>query len=290
MEEYDFVDEDAAEDLLEAFPRRQRNKDQKKKSDPGFHFLMTQITVCLLALLTAFVFKFIGGGTFQYIKTKYIAMFEDKTSTTEVLQTIGKAFVLSGPASGTSSAGGKSPSTVATSTAPKTTSTPSASVSSNVTSPAATSAAPDPADTLNAANMAVSANINSMIWPVSGKVTSDFGLRIHPIIGTLLMHYGLDIAANYGDDVRAALGGTVKESGPSDAYGNYVILSHGNGLETLYAHNSKLLVKAGDTVKKGDVISQVGSSGESTGPHCHFEVRINGVCIDPLWALPARSA
>ncbi|MBQ3408876.1 MAG: peptidoglycan DD-metalloendopeptidase family protein [Clostridia bacterium] len=124
------------------------------------------------------------------------------------------------------------------------------------------------------------------LWPVpsSSYVSSNWGYRIHPIYGTKKLHAGMDIAASTGANIVAAESGTVILSswGYNGGYGNYIIISHGNGYTTRYAHCSNLYVKVGDTVSRGQVIAAVGSTGASTGPHCHFEVRINGESKNPV--------
>lgn len=127
------------------------------------------------------------------------------------------------------------------------------------------------------------------IWPVNGRVSSGFGYRDDPFTGKLAFHTGLDIAAAEGTSIRAALPGTVETSAVSDSYGNYLVIRDGEGVATLYAHCETLLVKAGDTVKQGDEIARVGTTGESTGYHLHFEIRVGGVEVDPAWALPGTS-
>ncbi len=122
-------------------------------------------------------------------------------------------------------------------------------------------------------------------WPVpsSSRITSNYGYRVHPISGTWKLHAGLDIGAEGGADIVAGESGTVllASFGYNGGYGNYVIINHGNGITTRYAHCSNLYVSTGDTVIKGQVIAAVGSTGASTGNHCHFEVRINGESKDP---------
>jgi murein DD-endopeptidase MepM/ murein hydrolase activator NlpD len=118
------------------------------------------------------------------------------------------------------------------------------------------------------------ANVTASM-PTSGKISSYFG----PRNGKL--HEGIDISAPTGTDVFASMDGTVSFSGWDGAYGNLVIIDHGNGLKSYYAHNSKLLVTAGKAVSRGDHIADVGSTGNSTGPHCHFEIRENGTPVNP---------
>ena len=113
-------------------------------------------------------------------------------------------------------------------------------------------------------------------WPVSGPVTSGFGSRWGR------MHEGIDIAVGEGTPVRAAAAGLVIYSGWMGGYGNLVVVDHGNGLSTAYAHNSSLAVSVGQSVAAGETISYSGSTGHSTGPHVHFEVRVNGSAVDPL--------
>lgn len=126
----------------------------------------------------------------------------------------------------------------------------------------------------------------SMIWPVNGTVTSGFGYRIHPILGKRILHTGIDIAAGSGTSIWAADGGKVIYATWVSGYGNTVAIDHGGGISTLYAHQSSMAVSYGQTVKKGQVVGYVGSTGYSTGPHLHFEVRVNGTPVDPMGYLP----
>lgn len=118
------------------------------------------------------------------------------------------------------------------------------------------------------------------------RVTSEFGYRRDPFTGETRGHTGMDLAVPTGTPVRAALPGTVTAAQYHSSYGYYVIIDHGSGLSTRYAHNSQLLVRVGQTVGTGDIISLSGSSGRSTGPHLHFEVRVNGQRTDPRYYLP----
>ena len=123
-----------------------------------------------------------------------------------------------------------------------------------------------------------------MAWPVPGytRITSAFGMRTHPVTGVYKLHTGVDIGAPMGANFIAANDGVVVKAGYNIAYGNMVIVDHGGGVSTLYAHGSEILVEVGQEVTTGTSILKVGSTGYSTGPHAHFEVRINGEYIDPL--------
>jgi murein DD-endopeptidase MepM/ murein hydrolase activator NlpD len=123
-----------------------------------------------------------------------------------------------------------------------------------------------------------------MGWPVEGPITSRFGMRASPFAGEggQEMHTGIDIAARTGTPVIATGGGTIIVSGDNGGYGLLVVIDHGRGVTTWYGHNSRLLVAPGQRVNAGDVIAEVGSTGRSTGPHVHYEVRVNGVPSDPL--------
>lgn len=121
-----------------------------------------------------------------------------------------------------------------------------------------------------------------LAWPVSGVITSGFGWREHPIFGRQIFHSGIDIGVDEGTPVHAADSGTVVYSGWMDGYGYAVVIDHGNGISTLCAHNSDLAVSEGQSVSKGAVIAYAGSTGNATGPHVHFEVRVNGDPVNPL--------
>ena len=123
-----------------------------------------------------------------------------------------------------------------------------------------------------------------LAWPVPGytRITSKYGMRTHPITGVYKLHTGVDIGAPMGANFIAANDGIVTKASYNSAYGNMVIIDHGGGVSTLYAHGSEILVQVGQTVKRGDPVLKVGSTGYSTGAHAHFEVRLNGVVTDPM--------
>lgn len=123
---------------------------------------------------------------------------------------------------------------------------------------------------------------DNFIWPCCGVITSYAGWRIHPVFGTKKYHSGMDIGVDYYTPVKAANRGTVTYAGWMNGYGNVVMIDHGEGLVTLYAHNSSIKCNEGDFVHQGDVVAISGATGWATGPHLHFEVRLHGEVVDPL--------
>lgn len=117
--------------------------------------------------------------------------------------------------------------------------------------------------------------------PVAGPVTSPYGYRVHPIFGTKKLHTGWDLSAGSGQPIVASASGTVVSAGPRGGYGNAVVIDHGGGLATLYAHQSSVAVSSGQSVERGQVIGYIGCTGYCTGPHLHFEVRVGGRPVDP---------
>lgn len=132
-----------------------------------------------------------------------------------------------------------------------------------------------------------------MAWPIAKSgtyITSGYGIREHPIQGIIKSHSGIDIGnAGFGAPVIAASDGIVTMAGRYGGYGNCVMINHGNGISTLYGHGQTILTEVGKEVKKGDLIMEVGSTGISTGPHLHFEVRINGSCTNPMPFLQGKT-
>jgi murein DD-endopeptidase MepM/ murein hydrolase activator NlpD len=119
-------------------------------------------------------------------------------------------------------------------------------------------------------------------FPADGPISSPFGMRMHPIFHTMRMHTGIDIGAAYGAPVRASARGIVVTAGVITGYGNAIVVDHGGGLATLYGHLSRFAVRSGQEVAAGQTIGAVGNTGNSTGPHLHFEVRVRGVPVDPM--------
>jgi len=147
--------------------------------------------------------------------------------------------------------------------------------------PGARGSGPEP----DRAVLAALARPGTFVWPAQGSISDGYGYRIHPLTGRQAFHTGIDIAADAGTPIRAARAGTVGFAGWLHGYGNTVILDHPDGTRTLYAHASRLEVREGKRVAQGEVIARVGSTGNSTGPHLHFEI-IAGRPIDPEPYLP----
>lgn len=120
------------------------------------------------------------------------------------------------------------------------------------------------------------------IWPIEGNIKSGFGWRMHPFLRRPELHRGIDIPTWYGAPIHAAANGKVIHSDFSKGYGYTVMLDHGNGYQTIYAHHSQLLVQKGDIVAKGQLIGRAGRSGWATGVHCHYEIRKNGLAVNPV--------
>lgn len=134
---------------------------------------------------------------------------------------------------------------------------------------------------IEAASQPTGTKPGKLVRPVPGAISSGYGPRVHPILGTMRMHNGVDMNAAHGDPIRAGAAGTVIFSGVKGGFGNTVMIDHGGGMVTLYAHQSRLAVSTGQKVGSGETIGYIGSTGLSTGPHLHFEVRINGVAKNP---------
>lgn len=132
-------------------------------------------------------------------------------------------------------------------------------------------------------------NVGETVTPVMGVLSSDFGWREHPIDGGEKFHCGVDLAVDTGTTVKAFADGTVDYIGESDVYGKYLQIRHANGVTSFYAHCSKLCVQQGQTVAAGDKVAESGATGHVTGPHLHFELKINGVRLEPLYYIETRS-
>ena len=239
---------------------------ERKVTDPKLSILMLQMTACLILAAMALSIKFLGGDFYAEVRTKYIEMFEDNTDVNEVLNLVGS----------TSSEPPVVTSTPVTSAPPVTSQPP-------VTSEETVTSAPEEKEELA---VKVSANANAMCMPTSGEVSSEYGWRVNPVTGIYTLHSGIDIAADSGTKVFAAMNGVVSTAEYNSGLGKHVVIEHKGGLKSIYAHLSEIKCEKGDNVAKGDVIGLVGNTGRSTGPHLHFEVLKDGESMNPRYLLP----
>ncbi|MBR3844039.1 MAG: M23 family metallopeptidase [Clostridia bacterium] len=254
------VEEPGYKDIIEQPPKI-------KAKDPVVEFWKTQVIVCVLALLAVGVCRLVGGDVYRNVRDKYIQLFCDTTTVEEVTQLPPQP--------------DKTPVTPTTVTA-------MATVTPTVVPVIQSDFGDSPDDSLAVKeNMLLltgtASTQNQMTVPVKGVVTSEFGYRIHPIYGTRMFHNGVDIGADSRTPIVAALAGVVETADYNESYGYYVILNHGKDFKTVYAHCSRLDVSKGDGVQQGDTIALVGSTGVSTGPHLHFEVRRGEYRVNPAW-------
>ncbi len=228
---------------------------EKFLKDPKFAIILLQCTAVFLIILSVVAVKFFGGNVYSELGNWYKANFEMNTSVDEVLKdddTEGEKEQ-------------NEPQIVITNTAPQISETNEAE---------------------SKEEKGKNEVSNTLLWPVSGFITSEFGGRADPFSNAPATHQGLDIAANSGTDVLAVMSGVVSEVGYDEGgYGNFVKIRHSRGFETLYAHCSKITVSEGKSVKTGDCVAKVGSTGRSTGPHLHFETIVGGTPLDPKWFL-----
>lgn len=240
-------------------------------ADTHFRILCLQIITVIIILVLAVILRFFGGSTYKKLSLLYHEKFDDITTTSEVLTPENSE--IEAPSDDMSS----------DTSFIDTDDFEYELYDENIDSSNIGFVSTD--DTEYVESVGVSATINTFMLPIDGTVTSKYGMRTNPVTGKYTLHGGLDIANVTGTEIKCAYDGVVSSAGYSDSYGYYVIVSHGSNVQTLYAHCSKLLTKKGENVSKGDVIALVGSTGRSTGPHLHFEVRIGGNRVDPKWLL-----
>lgn len=241
-------------------------KDNANISGSYVKILTLQLFLCVLILLSVVVVKQFGAGAYDILKQSYNEIIRESFTgkvLSENLDSIGNAVsktfsFLNGTQQEETGIGGEMP------------------VSSfinvkHLKAPQGTTLSPIMVFT-------------GVTFPVEGgTVLSKFGYRTHPITGKPDFHTGIDICAPRGTRIMAAIGGTVKEITFSKIYGNVIVLNHGGGFETRYCHCDKILAPKGAKIKRGEAIALVGSTGETTGPHLHFEMRKDNVAADPMW-------
>ncbi len=223
----------------------------KDKLGAPFTVFVLQISVVAVIIVSVTAIKFLDGDIFNDLKQWYILNFQDETDINEVIN-------------------------------PQ--NTQSENETENI-SETSNNALP----VISLVTNTVKENtdsINSLCVPVANaEISSDYGARSNPVTHSSETHKGLDLSADMGSAIYAAADGVVTLAQKSSSYGNYLIIDHGGGLQTLYAHCSKLNVKTGDTVKKSQIVANVGNTGQSTRPHLHFEVILNGKNLNPNWLI-----
>ena len=249
---YDYIEQPQQESEEQTLPKI------NIKPDRGFNYLMSQIAVCAIALLIVLALKMLGGYYYAYSRAVFDECFNQPINKAQVLGRSDACAVVAAQSTVYGMGGESADDTV-----------------KHVTS----------IDELSQTDSKRIKAVNSMILPVDSRtVTCEYGNRIHPITGNKSFHTGIDIGEDMGKNIYAVLDGKVKKTVHDDPdYGNYIIITHSQGVETMYAHCKSLNVKKGDSVRRGDVIAYVGTTGLSTGPHLHFEVRINGTRLNPRW-------
>ncbi len=258
---------------------RDKSFNNRQEYDMKLNILILQTVVVVIIMLFAVGIRLFGGDVYHKISKAYHSRFDDVTTVSEVIEPGNKTdstAIEPNPGSDVVFDNTSNNESANDESIEEYDEKIDGEVTGNIT------------DIDLVGSKPVSSKFNSFLWPVYGTVTSKYGLRNHPISGDYLMHNGLDIAANKGTEIIAVYDGVVEKSGYSESYGYYLLVKHSNNLETLYAHCSELKVKTGDTVKRGGMVALVGSTGRSTGPHLHFEVRVGSYRIDPEWLLCER--
>jgi murein DD-endopeptidase MepM/ murein hydrolase activator NlpD len=298
---YDYSNFDELRQAREARRSRseayiQEESKKQNKNDYLAKLILIQAIVCTIIVLLTFAVKKISPSSYEQLKVQYNRIMSCDMSMQEIWQSVKSvsAFIIlpsdEWKSSGTTTTQVNEAASQKEEEDENTSSdnTETSKVNESVPNESLTGAGGEDLDAYTAAANTsfapfyVTANACT---PVSGKITSRFGYRIHPTNGKLSFHTGMDIAAKEGVKIAAAFYGTVKDVNYSDSGGNYILMNHQNGLQTLYCHCSEILVKEGTVIRPGETIALVGSTGDTTGPHLHFEVRINGIRCNPEYIL-----
>lgn len=231
---------------------------RKKSTDRSFTYLKAQIIITVIFVAVVIAFKAIGGAYFEYISGGFSYYFDTPINKAQVLG-VEEAKAVIAAQSTIYGMGGESADESVLHIEDK--------------------------SELSTEQSSAIATVNKMAYPTKSRtITCEYGYRIHPITKKDSFHTGIDIGEDMNEPIFSVLDGTVKRIVLNDYdYGNYLIITHSNGVESMYAHASVVNVKKGQMVKKGDVVAKVGTTGLSTGPHLHFEVRINDIRLNPRW-------
>lgn len=282
----------------ERFPRSTpRQREKRRDSRSGLPLIAVQSLSCVVIILIALVMRFAGGEAFQQLRQS----FSESLMSNSLMATL-SALVDQNTGKGeetdptTTAPAGET--TAPSETEPEDTGTePPSGETDGDDSAAATTAAMGGQDLDVTEKKAFYAPEGATFAPLkvnaaparpleNGTVTSYFGYRENPTQGGESFHQGLDIAAEAGSSISSLFFGVVTETGANDSYGNYIVISHGNGLEVLYAHCSQILAAKDAVIRAGETVARVGTTGDSTGNHLHIEVRLDGVAYDPADVVP----
>lgn len=313
--------------MPEERPRRtQHSNEQRKNKSSGWQLIAVQSISCVVVILITLLFRVIGGSSFAQLRESFnksimsnsilatlAALIEspskDSDDKTPGSDTTTEGSTTSANESTDEEGNGAGETTNSTKTGTTgTSSTGTGSAGTGTSQSSATSASKISAGTTKAAGgndipvtqrKVLYAPEGATFAPIkinriaykpleSGKITSIFGYRENPIGGGESFHQGLDIGAPQGSPIAAMYFGVVTEVGQSASYGNYVKIYHGNGIKVLYAHCSQILVNADAVIRAGEIVARVGSTGDSTGPHLHIEVILNGIAYDPAGVIQTK--
>lgn len=302
--------------MPEERPRRAQhtNEQDNNKKSSGWQLIAVQSISCVAVILIALAFRMIGGSAFTELRDSFnksimsnsivatLAALINSPSSDSGVQTGAKSTAGStgttqtGTTTSTSTSGTSAAASNATTTtqaaSAKTTAAATAAAKASVAKTSATAKAVGGHDIQVGQKKVLYAPTGATFAPIKvnrlaekplgkGKVSSYFGYRENPKSGEDSFHQGLDIAADSGSSISAMYFGVVREVGQNSSYGNYIRIYHGNGMEILYAHCSQIPAEKDAFIRAGEVVARVGSTGDSTGPHVHIEVTLNGVAYDP---------
>ncbi len=226
--------------------------------------IFVQVAVCAFAILLIFLAGKLSPSTFEFLKTEYAKIMSVDMSPQELVDSAkGAAEDVMGNATGEEE-------------------TPAEEEKTEENKLDGESGEKSEIEDTAVAVMASLGHNDKIVTPLNGRITSRFGYRTNPISGKYGLHTGVDIAADEGTNIVAAYNGVIKDTGYGDKRGNYVLMLHQDGTQTLYCHCSRVLVDEGTVIRAGETIALVGSTGWSTGPHLHFEIRKNGTSVDPM--------
>lgn len=260
------------ENVQELNQERQVEKEDRKPKDYLTYLITVQSVLCIILFLAMFGFSKMGGDNYKSFKSQIETIMSYDMGISGIKDAFNKVvdFVMAPSNQWKGDSLEKSTDTTKEAIPQKGGIGSPDSIFSNTFNPTNTSFAP------------YSVTVGAYNPVEGGKLSSKFGFRKDPFTKKMAFHGGMDISAKEGTRIAAAYNGTVKKVGKHDKAGNYILLKHEGGLETFYCHCKEVLVKEGTVIRAGETIATIGSTGNSTGPHLHFEIRINGVKYNPL--------